>query len=447
MYFLRELASREFVDVLVQLCRLEGEGGGPSYSVPAGRHNVGERAREYLQLWALLLGRQEGLQYMREAYEQAAREGVRFPPPPSAVPSTAFVATSAPPEWSDSPHCVRCNVPFGLLLRKHHCRRCGRTFCQDCSGKQMALPEMGLYEEVRVCEGCFADRFAERTLLRGSQAEEDGQRVGGDTFDDDMAKAIALSLKESSSSIIQHPPDKELPPIPPPAAEDYDEEAALAAAIAASLRDSQSEMPPRGDGQLPSAAGGEAVLLISPIERENVQLFAELVDRLSLHDEELENPELLQLAHSLMVLRARLRASIETGEATADIPRVLAVLESALQRFDSLTLPAGDAGAPSAPDLAAVPSQPRSQTGSVLYTERRKSPPPPAASPPSPLPAFFRPPPATVVPVLQPKPVGRVPSQEEERLIPDLDADDEADQKPEEDPLAELLNDVSLIQL
>tara|TARA_Y100000389_G_scaffold168329_1_gene173927 strand:+ start:3906 stop:5960 length:2055 start_codon:yes stop_codon:yes gene_type:complete len=29
--------------------------------------------------------------------------------------------------------CFKCNVEFGLLTRKHHCRICGRIFCSDCS--------------------------------------------------------------------------------------------------------------------------------------------------------------------------------------------------------------------------------------------------------------------------------------------------------------------------
>ena len=29
--------------------------------------------------------------------------------------------------------CFKCNVEFGLLTRKHHCRICGRIFCSNCS--------------------------------------------------------------------------------------------------------------------------------------------------------------------------------------------------------------------------------------------------------------------------------------------------------------------------
>ncbi|XGW32161.1 hypothetical protein V3C99_010380 [Haemonchus contortus] len=34
---------------------------------------------------------------------------------------------------SESLHCTRCAVKFGIARRKHHCRLCGRVMCQQCS--------------------------------------------------------------------------------------------------------------------------------------------------------------------------------------------------------------------------------------------------------------------------------------------------------------------------
>lgn len=36
--------------------------------------------------------------------------------------------------------CYSCNKQFGLFLRKHHCRFCGRIFCYDCSNYQTHIP-------------------------------------------------------------------------------------------------------------------------------------------------------------------------------------------------------------------------------------------------------------------------------------------------------------------
>ncbi len=37
-------------------------------------------------------------------------------------------------------NCTECNSSFSLLLRKHHCRACGRIFCYQCTNYQIKLP-------------------------------------------------------------------------------------------------------------------------------------------------------------------------------------------------------------------------------------------------------------------------------------------------------------------
>jgi hypothetical protein len=43
--------------------------------------------------------------------------------------------------------CHNCNKTFGLFIRKHHCRSCGKIFCDNCSKKR--------YQNERVCNTCF----------------------------------------------------------------------------------------------------------------------------------------------------------------------------------------------------------------------------------------------------------------------------------------------------
>lgn len=48
--------------------------------------------------------------------------------------------------------CKSCNHEFNVARRKHHCRRCGRIFCHDCSDNKMPLPSFS--KPVRVCDPC-----------------------------------------------------------------------------------------------------------------------------------------------------------------------------------------------------------------------------------------------------------------------------------------------------
>lgn len=55
----------------------------------------------------------------------------RMPPPLSA-------------RWEDDMDvdaCRKCQRKFTLFFRKHHCRRCGRIFCDACTSQRAQLPE------------------------------------------------------------------------------------------------------------------------------------------------------------------------------------------------------------------------------------------------------------------------------------------------------------------
>ncbi|XP_077543312.1 RUN and FYVE domain-containing protein 2-like isoform X1 [Haemaphysalis longicornis] len=52
----------------------------------------------------------------------------------------------------DASSCRRCNKPFSVARRKHHCRSCGEIFCNACSDNTMPLPSSA--KPVRVCDDC-----------------------------------------------------------------------------------------------------------------------------------------------------------------------------------------------------------------------------------------------------------------------------------------------------
>lgn len=80
-----------------------------------------------------------------------------------------------PPPWqpdAEVTKCPVCHQEFGFLFRKHHCRKCGRVICANCSphritipreyivqppGLQEESPMMGGAEVVRVCKPCVPD--------------------------------------------------------------------------------------------------------------------------------------------------------------------------------------------------------------------------------------------------------------------------------------------------
>ncbi|KAG0497550.1 hypothetical protein HPP92_002241 [Vanilla planifolia] len=65
--------------------------------------------------------------------------------------------SETPPPFQEAPRCDVCNCSFTAFRRRHHCRRCGRTLCNEHSSNQMALPQFGIHSNVRVCDDCYND--------------------------------------------------------------------------------------------------------------------------------------------------------------------------------------------------------------------------------------------------------------------------------------------------
>ncbi|CAG5075789.1 Similar to Rufy2: RUN and FYVE domain-containing protein 2 (Mus musculus) [Cotesia congregata] len=63
--------------------------------------------------------------------------------------------TNGTPTWANDrlvTNCKGCNREFNLTRRKHHCRNCGKIFCNACSDNTIALPNSA--KPVRVCDEC-----------------------------------------------------------------------------------------------------------------------------------------------------------------------------------------------------------------------------------------------------------------------------------------------------
>ena len=110
-----------------------------------------------------------------------------------------------PGEWIESEYCLICNNQFGIFNRKHHCRNCGGVFCNDHSSHFIQLLDLGITERVRVCDDCYKMYTDKRTGGSGSGGKKKHKSkknkrasyVDEQSFDEDLRKAIELSLKES----------------------------------------------------------------------------------------------------------------------------------------------------------------------------------------------------------------------------------------------------------
>jgi len=80
---------------------------------------------------------------------------------PERVETTPIdLPSQIPPQWvpdNKAASCAGCRADFGLLLRKHHCRGCGKVMCHNCTQKSRVLSQYRDYygpSPQRVCERC-----------------------------------------------------------------------------------------------------------------------------------------------------------------------------------------------------------------------------------------------------------------------------------------------------
>ena len=66
---------------------------------------------------------------------------------------------------SSSSSCSSCHVEWSLVVRRHHCKRCGRLTCSQCSSKRVVLPSRN-NKPLRVCLSCY-------TVLRDIKGRTD----------------------------------------------------------------------------------------------------------------------------------------------------------------------------------------------------------------------------------------------------------------------------------
>ncbi|XP_045502943.1 zinc finger FYVE domain-containing protein 26 homolog isoform X1 [Colias croceus] len=65
--------------------------------------------------------------------------------------------------------CMLCKISnFSMIIRRHHCRRCGRLVCHACSRNRMQVPTYPSGVKFRVCDDCYI-----QTMNKKSSADQD----------------------------------------------------------------------------------------------------------------------------------------------------------------------------------------------------------------------------------------------------------------------------------
>jgi len=90
--------------------------------------------------------------------------------------------------------CVICSERFTFIKRRHHCRKCGRVICGNCSQKRILVPAVDAKKPTRVCDKCYdEDHDLKKAEAVGSSAIRSGSAVH-------LVPRSMSSLKLSASS-------------------------------------------------------------------------------------------------------------------------------------------------------------------------------------------------------------------------------------------------------
>lgn len=266
------------------------------------------------------------LHYVSTVYSKLTSRGIKFPEYLIDNNSPMIMFDSkTPADWVESDACMICSKKFSVLNRRHHCRSCGGIFCQEHSSHSIPLPDLGITEEVRVCDNCFEDY----DMKKRGNGKGDGERKkkhskkhsrknNGSDYDEDeqLRRAIELSLQDSNASVTEPIVPIVEPECPRYNEIDAEEDPDLKAAIEASLREAEAvkarqtqAQPTYSQPQLQQPIQHNQ---LTTAEEEDIYLFASLVEKMKTQSvtDLLEDTQLQRLYQKVIATKPKINYSL-----------------------------------------------------------------------------------------------------------------------------------------
>lgn len=95
--------------------------------------------------------------------------------------------------------CFKCHAEFTVLLRKHHCRACGRIFCHSCSNQRLVIPSD--YEASPLLRPYYGTFASSATDVIGSGLGWVLSTTYSSDLDQPIAKESAAPVSQNSEAI------------------------------------------------------------------------------------------------------------------------------------------------------------------------------------------------------------------------------------------------------
>eukprot|EP01119_Soliformovum_irregulare_P012907 TRINITY_DN3387_c0_g1_i1.p1 TRINITY_DN3387_c0_g1~~TRINITY_DN3387_c0_g1_i1.p1 ORF type:complete len:1036 (+),score=325.40 TRINITY_DN3387_c0_g1_i1:103-3210(+) len=105
------------------------------------------------------------------------------------------------PVWipdEDTKYCMLCGIYFTVIIRRHHCRNCGKILCGKCSDRRRKL--VHTKKEVRVCKICDAFLAQDETrpkLTSSSQSSFQVEKPVPNVVLLDHTQAVSAEMTEN----------------------------------------------------------------------------------------------------------------------------------------------------------------------------------------------------------------------------------------------------------